>query len=79
MCYRPRGVGHNHRNEGSDRLAVLQIPYNVDTISRPLSLKDFDVLHIIRQIGSIVVDGIQSHDRTTPTISPVAVPSCVSA
>ena len=41
-------------------LAVLQEPLDIDTISTLLSLSDFDVQHCMKQISSLIFDGIES-------------------
>ena len=46
-------------------LVVLQKPLDISSISTLLSLDDFDVMHCMRRISSIIVDGIESLSERT--------------
>ena len=60
-------------------LVVLQQPLDVGSISSLLSLDDFDVMHCMRRISSIVVDGTESlTDRTVPRLHKSVVDYLVS-
>ena len=48
---------------------VLQQPLEIGSISALLSLNDFDVIHCLRRISSIIVDGTESlTERTVPRV-----------
>ena len=60
-------------------LVVLQQPLNIGSISTLLSLDGFDVIHCMRRISSIIVDGIDSlTERTVPRLHKSVVDFLVS-
>ena len=61
-------------------LVVLQKPLNIGSISTLLSLDDFDVVHCMRRISSIIVDGTESlTERTVPRAHKSVVDYLVSS
>ena len=61
-------------------LVVLQRPLNIGSISTLLSLDDFDVMHCMRRISSIIVDGTESlNERTVPRAHKSVVDYLVSS
>ena len=60
-------------------LTVLQQPLDIGSISTLLSLDDFDVIHCMRRISSIIVDGTESlTERTVPRLHKSVVDYLVS-
>ena len=61
-------------------LVVLQQPLDIASISTLLSLDDFDVLHCMGRISSIVVDGTESlTEKTVPRVHKSVVDYLVSS
>ena len=60
-------------------LVVLQQPLDIGSISTLLSLDDFDVIHCMRRISSIIVDGTESlAEKTVPRVHKSVVDYLVS-
>ena len=60
-------------------LVVLQQPLDIGSISRLLSLDDFDVPYCMKRISSIIVDGTESlNERTVPRVHKSVVDYLVS-
>jgi hypothetical protein len=61
-------------------LVVLQEPLDIGTISILLSFDNFDVLHCMRRISSLIVDGTESlTERTVPKVHKSVVDYIVSS
>ena len=61
-------------------LVVLQQPLDIASISTLLSLDDFDVLHCMGRISSIVVDGTESlTEKTVPRVHKSVVDYLISS
>jgi len=61
-------------------LVVLQEPLDIGTISMLLSLDDFDVLHCMKRISSLIVDGTESlTEMTVPQVHKSFVDYLVSS
>jgi NACHT domain len=61
-------------------LVVLQEPLDIGTISTLLSLDDFDVLHCMKRISSLIVDGTEPlTERTVPQVHKSVVDYLVSS
>jgi nucleoside-triphosphatase THEP1 len=61
-------------------LVVLQEPLDIGTISTLLSLDNFDVLHCMKRISSLIVDGTEPlTERTVPQVHKSVVDYLVSS
>jgi NACHT domain len=61
-------------------LVVLQEPLDIGSISTLLSLDDFDVLHCMKRISSLIVDGTEPlTERTVPKVHKSVVDYLVSS
>ena len=61
-------------------LVVLQEPLDIGSITAVLSLVDFDVLHCMKRISSLIVDGIESlTEKTVPQVHKSFVDYLVSS